>query len=93
MHQIKEDKIEVELLIIPYHPQIYKTVQEKYPSIIQSEKEINNIAKEHQLFVYGTFNPAGIGFDEGDFRDGLHCTDDGIKKFMDAANNVKSAND
>ncbi len=80
INDIIKNNIDVELLIIPYHPKVYEIVESDFPNIIKTENILNDLANKHKVSIFGSFNPSEIEFDETDFLDGLHCTENAIKK-------------
>lgn len=82
---MKKQNLDIELLIIPYHPEIYETINSDFPKIIETEEILHNLVKKYDISIYGSFDPKEISFDKMDFQDGLHCTEMGLKKLVISA--------
>jgi hypothetical protein len=69
--------VEVELILIPYHPEYYsKTMYQE--AIIAVEKRLQLFANGYDIQIKGGYNPKEQGVTEDDFYDGLH-----LKKMLE----------
>lgn len=79
---MKNNNIEIEFFLSPYHPEIYNRIKDNYQMVLESEKLIVKFAKEQNINLYGSFNPAKFGFDETFFFDAYHCKEIGTKEIL-----------
>jgi len=79
---IKNNNIEIEFFMAPYHPIVYKVIKKKYASVIKVENYISQYASENNIKIYGSFNPETIGLHTNHFYDGMHCNENGIKQIL-----------
>jgi hypothetical protein len=79
---MKNNNIEIEFFLAPYHPEVYNRIKDNYPMVLKSEKIIVKSAKAHDIKFYGSFNPSKMGLDGSSFYDGNHCKETGIKKIL-----------
>jgi hypothetical protein len=78
--------IEVWFFLSPYHPIVYKKIQDAFPNVLYTEKIIKKIGKSRGIKIYGSFNPEALGMDGQYFFDGMHCQESGIKKILSTNN-------
>lgn len=72
---LKKNHIKVELVMIPYHPNVFKIRDSKTVKTIQLIDEIvKKIAKENGLKYYGSFMPDMLGCKSVEFYDFMHPT-------------------
>ncbi|MEG0304791.1 MAG: hypothetical protein RR635_03760, partial [Oscillospiraceae bacterium] len=88
-------KVNIIFVLTPYHPALWDNVyarSSEYPGFFKTEVAVRELAKRHNVPVYGSYNPYAIeGIAEGDFYDGIHVRDLGIKKFFPGIRNVTEA--
>ena len=82
--KINENGTEVEFLLLPYHVTVYEylTTNEKYKLISSVEKYITYFAREHNISIYGSYNPKSFNLNTEDFYDGMHLNRNGINKIL-----------
>ncbi len=76
--------VEVEFILLPYHPKVYSFIssKEKYINVKNSEDYIKKFALQNKLIVRGSFNPEYGKVQSSDFYDGMHLNERGIDKMM-----------
>ena len=81
---ITKNDTEIEFLLMPYPAMIYAylTSNEKYKIISLVEDYIIFYGNEHNINVYGSYNPEQFGLNTNDFYDGMHLNNNGIKKVL-----------
>ena len=84
---MRREGVEVIFFLAPYHPAAYEILMrpDKAPIIAPVESYLRAFARENQVTVAGSYNPAGymVGTD---FYDGIHPTEAGARKvFMHRA--------
>lgn len=71
----QRNQIEINFLITPYHPSVFKNGPTK---ATQHMQEIENVAQrlsiKHKVKLYGSFLPENIGCQEDEFMDFMHAT-------------------
>jgi len=72
---LQHKNIEVIFFISPYHPLVYNHFQnaKEYKIIIETEKFYTQLAKDKNIKIVGTYNPAKLGLSNSAFYDGPHC--------------------
>lgn len=76
---------QVVLLLTPYHPVVYQKVleqPERYSGFFQVETWLRQYALDHNLSLYGSYDPQAVGCTSEDFFDGWHVKGSGISKFF-----------
>ncbi len=79
---IQSKGIEVDILIIPFHPIVFSSSDWIVPKIYEANLEINKIAEEFGLDIYGSFFPDDLGCTEFDFYDDSHVKKTCIKHIV-----------
>jgi hypothetical protein len=74
--------IRVFLLLTPYHPSIYKTILNSYPSGLNAEHLIKQFADQKKIELIGSFDPAKCGLSNRDFYDAVHCNEHGLRLIL-----------
>lgn len=75
--QMKQDGCEVALMLTPFHPEFYEVMTREnsgYEGVLQTEQVFREIAREEELRMIGSYDPAACGLTESDFYDSMHCT-------------------
>ncbi|MEG2022431.1 MAG: hypothetical protein RR087_11715, partial [Oscillospiraceae bacterium] len=87
--------VNVIFVLTPYHPVLWDNIYTRaseYPGFFKTEVAVRELAKKHNVPVYGSYNPYAIeGIEESDFYDGIHVSDSGIGKFFPGIENVCEA--
>ena len=79
---IQSKGIEVDILIIPFHPIVFSSGDWIVSKIYDANYEINKIAKEFGLDIYGSFFPDDLGCTKFDFYDDSHVKKTCIKNIV-----------
>ncbi|MFA9389450.1 MAG: hypothetical protein ACERKD_06565 [Prolixibacteraceae bacterium] len=79
---MNKNNIEIEFILVPYAPFVYKTIEKDYPMIIATEEMIKDFAKANGIKFHGSFNPNTLGMNESSFYDGMHCNATGIEEII-----------
>jgi hypothetical protein len=77
----RKNKIEVSLILTPYHPNVFKkgnTKPVKHFKLIESL--IQKLGKDNNLKVYGSFFPNNIGCESKEFYDYMHGTNECLSR-------------
>lgn len=80
---LKND-IEIEFLLMPYHPIVWKHIEEneKYKMVQDVEAYIYDFAHKKNIKITGSYNPEPFRLSSTDFYDGMHLSPDGIEKVL-----------
>jgi hypothetical protein len=80
---LKSRNVEIEFFLAPYHPDVYKIVEkEPYLMVLESEKFFLFLAKQHQIKVFGSFDPQPFSLSKSFFYDGMHCDSNAINLLL-----------
>ena len=71
---LKLNQIEVNLVLSPYHPGVYKKALEEKPIFATVEATFRQIANDLDVQIVGSYNPEVVGCEAADFYDGMHPT-------------------
>ncbi|GGD76441.1 hypothetical protein [Maribacter cobaltidurans] len=84
INDMKENQIEIEFLLVPYHPLVYKKIKMDYNIILKVEEDLKEYANNNHVSLKGSFNPNLLKLNETYFFDGMHCKERGIKIILDS---------
>jgi hypothetical protein len=81
---LKKNSIQVEFILMPYHPLVYShmIVQQKYSMVSKVEKYIKEYADIHYILTIGSYNPYLYKLNNNDFYDGMHLNSNGVRKVL-----------
>lgn len=79
---IIQNDIELSFFLVPYHPLVYKKIEQDYRIVLKIENEVLSFAKENNIEFLGSFSPIIVGINSTGFYDGMHCKENAIKKIM-----------
>lgn len=79
---ILENDIELEFILTPYHPLVYDKISKEYPMVLESEKKVKKYAIEHNIEVYGSYDPKILNVGKEGFYDGMHSKATTIEKIL-----------
>lgn len=82
LNNLKNEGVEITFLKQPYPPSINTIILNRYPNILETEKIINQVSKEYNIKIKGSFFPEEVGLIDEDYYDGLHLTVHGTKKLL-----------
>lgn len=68
----------IELVLLPYHPEIYKELIEKIPVVLQVENYYTH-KNSPQIDIIGSYNPRLLGLENKHFYDPNHLNEEGLK--------------
>ena len=77
-----KDDYKVFLILSPYHPKVYKAMQEKNMVYLQIEQMYKDIATRTGVQIVGSYNPAQVGCNKFEFYDGMHPKESCMKKLL-----------
>lgn len=81
LRNLKND-YKVFLILSPYHPKVYKAMQEKNMVYLQIEQMYKDIATRTGVHIVGSYNPAQVGCSKFEFYDGMHPKESCMKKLL-----------
>lgn len=79
---ILQSGINMELILIPYPPNVYEVIRNENKAVIEVERILYYIAENNNIKIKGSYNPQYYKFDNFDFYDGMHLKPEGVKKIM-----------
>ena len=82
LEDLKNEGIEIIFLKYPYPPSINSIILDRHPNILKTDEIINQISKELNIKIKGSFFPANVGLTDEDYYDGLHPNIQGTKKLL-----------
>ncbi len=87
IEKLKAAQTRVILYLPPYHPEAYRLLLQSpiYQSLAPMEEYVQRFAREQQVQVIGSYDPARIAMDQDSFFDGSHLTEEAIQKIFTAA--------
>lgn len=79
---LQEEGVEVILYLPPYSPMMYNYIEseEAFRITLEVEAKVQELAKERQIALYGSYDPAGCGLEMTDLYDIYHVK---TEKMMD----------
>lgn len=72
INYLSSKNIEVSILLLPYHPVVFKKIKTEYPIVLEAEKNIVRIAKKTGIKYQGSYNPNKTKSARSAFYDGMH---------------------
>jgi hypothetical protein len=80
---LREKKVKVHLIMIPYHPEYYKACLEAHPRVMKEWAPLfREIAAKYDLPLSGGFDADSLGMPVTVFYDMYHCSGESIKHFI-----------
>lgn len=82
--KILKEGVEIEFLLMPYHPIVWKHIDEnrKYEKVKEVESFIYDCASKNNIKIIGSYDPEPFRLTSSDFYDGMHLSPDGIEKVI-----------
>jgi hypothetical protein len=76
--------IKVNLLMFPYHPDVYKKISanKRYGMVQQVEQYYHNLSDSLGIDLKGSFDPERCGLNASDFMDFSHLKKEGVRKLL-----------
>ena len=80
LHRWIDLGIDVELVLIPFHPVVYEEFRQRprYAKVLEFEAYVADIAGTLGVSFRGSLNPALLGMDRRHFYDAMHLNPDGV---------------
>ncbi len=84
IRKLQSKNIDIELVLLPYHPDVYNYIQQnpEYFNVINCEKKIVTFAENNNIPIAGSYNPDMLDFEPSYFYDGMHLKPKGVKKVL-----------
>jgi len=81
---LKEKGIGVKLILVPYHPTVFNvlTTDSQYRKAIEAETIFRNLARQKNLDIVGSYNPANCNLTNADFYDAMHPKESAMKEVL-----------
>jgi len=80
--EILKNDIELSFFLAPYHPIVYKKIEQEYHIVLETENKLREFSKKRNIECLGSFNPATYGIESAGFYDGMHSKENTIKKIL-----------
>jgi peptidoglycan/LPS O-acetylase OafA/YrhL len=84
LRYLKENRIDVTLVLSPYHPDLYSKMRQSAPGFLESEIAFRALANVSGTTLVGSYDPDLVGCIERDFFDGMHPTEKCMGKVLEA---------
>ncbi|HEX9485310.1 MAG TPA: hypothetical protein VF929_12045 [Gemmatimonadaceae bacterium] len=86
LHYVRRERVEVDLLMAPFHPVVYAELAQVSPSrIVEAEQRYRELAARVGARVIGGFNPAATGMTARDFFDQSHMRPESLARLVAAS--------
>ncbi len=86
IEHLKENNVEIVFFLSPYHPIYYDMVlaekDTRFKGMIATEEYAISFANEHDIPVYGSYDPYKLNLTNADFYDGIHIKSSSIFKIL-----------
>jgi hypothetical protein len=80
---LREKKVKVHLIMIPYHPEYYKACLKDHPQIMKEWAPLfREIAAKYDVPLSGGFDADSLGMPVTAFYDMYHCSGESIKQYI-----------
>lgn len=76
------NQVEMEILILPYHPLVYEKIEINHTMVIEVESKIKLLAQSKGINCYGSYNPNNTNSSNSSFYDGMHLKPLEIEKIL-----------
>ena len=81
---LQENGVTVNLILSPYHPQLYQMMSTQKPIFLEIENWYRGFADRNSIRIIGSYNGNAVGCTEDEFYDGMHPTGSCMQKlFLD----------
>ena len=78
-NEILNNDIELNFFLTPYHPIVFKKIENEYKIVLEIENMIEEFAKKSNIKYAGSFSPKKSNLNETHFYDGMHLNEEGVK--------------
>ena len=80
---LQQKKIKVSFVMIPYHPEFYKALQQRQGALLSVYADLfRSTAERRHIPMIGSFDADGLGMPRKYFYDLYHCSRLAIKKYV-----------
>jgi peptidoglycan/LPS O-acetylase OafA/YrhL len=79
---LKDNKVEVTLILSPFHPDVYSEMSQASPGFLTSERAFRGLADSTSTPLIGSYDPNEVGCLKSEFYDGMHPTEMCMKKIL-----------
>jgi hypothetical protein len=81
---LKKHGIKVKLILVPYHPIVYKVITTKmeYQNVLEAEKIFYNLAVKNGIEIAGSYDPQSCNLAAEDFYDAMHPKELAFNKIL-----------
>ena len=78
--EITSNNIEVEFIMVPYHPVVYDFLasNNKYKIVVAFEQHIRKLALNRKILSTGSLDPSELRLNNSHFYDGMHLNEKGV---------------
>ncbi len=82
--RLKKSGVEVELLLVPYHPLVHEKISsdQNYHQVAEAEKLLKSFAQSESILLYGGYNPYECTIGDSAFYDGMHLKESFLKRLL-----------
>ncbi len=79
--EILSNNIQLEFVLMPYHPLVYDffSSNNKYQIVLEFERYLKNFAMNKKIPLVGSFNPHAFNLNSSHFYDGMHLNERGVE--------------
>jgi hypothetical protein len=81
---LQKNKVELYFYLSPQHPIIYKEIlsDKKYLMVLEEEKFFREYAKNHNILIYGSYDPRPWNLSSADYYDSSHIRSNIISRIF-----------
>jgi len=69
---LQSNGVNVTLVLSPYHPELYQSMQSEKPIFLEIENWFRSFAKNNNVGVIGSYDASSVGCFADEFYDGMH---------------------
>ncbi|MDB3902855.1 acyltransferase, partial [Amylibacter sp.] len=69
---LKENSVNVTLVLSPYHPQLYQLMKAERPIFVELETWFRDFSDENEIQIIGSYDGERVGCSGDEFYDGMH---------------------
>ena len=83
---LQQQGVQVRLLVSPVHPDYYAYMlqnPQRYATVFDTEERYRQLARNHGLALYGSFDPTAVGASAADFYDEVHPKESALLRYYD----------
>ena len=83
---LKQNNVNVTLVLSPYHPQLYQLMQAERPIFLELENWFREFANENEIQIIGSYDGGRVGCMGDEFYDGMHPKGSCMLKLFSTSN-------